>query len=92
MKVGGGDSRHGPAGGIHWHMNLANKVEYIAGDDRRQEIPWVRVTETNGVVTEYRTAKFTDDEHMKKCAQECKKCAAACREMVKHEGHDHSHE
>ncbi len=61
LKVGGGDSRHGPAGGIHWHMNLANKVEYIATDERRQEIPWVRVTETNGVVTEYRTAKFTND-------------------------------
>jgi hypothetical protein len=42
-------------------MNLVNKVEYIATDTQRQVIPWVRVTETNGVVTEYRTAKFTDD-------------------------------
>ncbi len=30
MKVGGGDPTHGPVGGIHWHMNVGNKVEYIA--------------------------------------------------------------
>ena len=28
--------------------------------------------------------KFTDDAHMKKCAQECMKCEKACREMLKH--------
>src|SRR5579885_2377616 len=32
LKVGGGDPTHGPIGGIHWHMNLAEKVEYIAAD------------------------------------------------------------
>ena len=61
LRVGGGDPTRGPTGGIHWHMNLANKVEYLATDDRRQVIPWVRVTDSKGVVTEYRTSKFTDD-------------------------------
>ena len=61
LKVGGGDPNHGPVGGIHWHMNLANKIEYIATDEQRQVIPWVRLTGTNGVVTEYRAANFKGD-------------------------------
>lgn len=61
MKVGGGNSVHGPAGGIHWHMNLANKVEYIATDEQRQVIPWVRLTNAKGEVTEYRAPDFKDD-------------------------------
>jgi len=62
MKVGGGDPTHGPVGGIHWHMNVANRVEYIATDDARQKIPWVRVIDKEqGVVTEYRTRTFTND-------------------------------
>jgi nitrate/TMAO reductase-like tetraheme cytochrome c subunit len=61
LKVGGGDAAHGTPGGIHWHMNLANKLEYIATDRQRQVIPWVRITTTNGGVTEFRTADFKDD-------------------------------
>lgn len=34
-------------------------------------------------------AQFPDDKHMKMCADECKKCAAACREMIKHAGMHH---
>jgi hypothetical protein len=61
MKVGGGDPTHGPVGGIHWHMNVGNKVEYIATDRERQKIPWVRVTDKEqGVVTEFRTPGFTN--------------------------------
>ena len=29
MKVGGGDPTHGPVGGIHWHMNVGNKIEVL---------------------------------------------------------------
>lgn len=61
LNVGGGDPAHGESGGIHWHMNLANKVEYIATDEQRQVIPWVRFTDAAGKVTEYRTADFKDD-------------------------------
>jgi len=61
LRVGGGDPTHGPVGGIHWHMNVGNKVEYIATDAARQKIPWVRMTDLQGVVTEFRAPKFTND-------------------------------
>jgi nitrate/TMAO reductase-like tetraheme cytochrome c subunit len=60
MKVGGGDPTHGPVGGIHWHMNVGNKIEYLAADDSRQKIPYVRVTDLQGIVTEYRSPRFTN--------------------------------
>lgn len=54
IKVGGGNPSLGQAGeGIHWHMNIANKITYFASDDQRQVIPWVRVEDNNGKVTEY---------------------------------------
>ena len=61
LNVGGGDASNGPQGGIHWHMNIANKIEYIATDDQFLVIPWVRMTDPKGTVTEYRTPEFTDD-------------------------------
>ncbi len=61
LHVGGADPAHGPVGGIHWHVNPDNKIEYIATDDRRQVIPWVRVTDAKGTVTEYRLPSFTND-------------------------------
>ena len=61
LKVGGGDPTHGPLGGIHWHMNRANKIEYIATDEARQTIPWVRLTDPAGNVTEFRTPEFADE-------------------------------
>jgi len=59
--VGGGDPTHGPVGGIHWHMNVGNKVEYVATDPLKQRIPWIRFTDAKGVVTEYRAKGFQDD-------------------------------
>lgn len=51
VKVGGSNPTHGPMGGIHWHMIVANQIEYIS-DDSRQKIPWVRLTDRNsGKVT-----------------------------------------
>ncbi|MEI6073430.1 MAG: NapC/NirT family cytochrome c [Verrucomicrobiae bacterium] len=61
VKVGGGDRRSGPVGGIHWHMNLANKIEYISTDEQQRNIPWVRHTDAKGVVTEYRNPDFKGD-------------------------------
>jgi nitrate/TMAO reductase-like tetraheme cytochrome c subunit len=60
MKVGGGDPTHGPVGGIHWHMNVANKVQYVATDQARQKIPWVRIMDAQGAITEYRIKPFTN--------------------------------
>jgi nitrate/TMAO reductase-like tetraheme cytochrome c subunit len=61
LKVGGGDPTHGPMSGIHWHMNVANKIEYVATDNERQKIPWVRMIDSQGVVTEFRSPRFTND-------------------------------
>jgi len=75
LKVGGGDSTHGPVGGIHWHMNLANKVEFITTDDKRQEVPWVRFTDAQGKVTEYQTKDFKDDPaRFSKRIMDCMDC------------------
>ena len=61
LNVGGADPAHGPVGGIHWHVSQDNQIDYIATDDRRQVIPWVRVTNAKGEQTEYRTPQFTND-------------------------------
>ncbi len=53
INVGGGDPSSGPVAGIHWHMNLANEVTFIANDRQRQVIPWIRVQDRSGNVTEY---------------------------------------
>jgi len=53
INVGGGSPKAGPVSGIHWHMNIANEIEYVSTDSRRQVIPWVRIKDQNGNVTEY---------------------------------------
>src|SRR5690349_13190041 len=53
INVGGGDPSSGPVAGIHWHMNLGNQITFIASDKQRQAIPWIRVQDRNGNVTEY---------------------------------------
>ena len=52
LKVGGGSLESGFAQGIHWHMNLANRIEYIA-DSTRSEIYWVGLEDQQGRRTEY---------------------------------------
>lgn len=53
MKIGGEKSALAAGAGIHYHMLIAAKVEYIARDSRRQEIPWVRIRRSDGSVTEF---------------------------------------
>ena len=62
VHVGGGSERLGIAQGIHWHMNVANEVEYIATDDKRQVIPWVRLKDRFGNVREYTAQGVTPDQ------------------------------
>jgi hypothetical protein len=52
IHVGGGSEKLGVATGIHWHMNVANVVEYRA-DPTRMTIPWIKVTDRTGAVREY---------------------------------------
>lgn len=50
----GGSAENGfSAGGIHYHMQVARKVEYVARDRARQDIAWVRVTDRDGNTHEY---------------------------------------
>ena len=53
IKTGGGDPATGAPEGIHWHMNIGNKIDYVASDAKRQVIPYVRVEDLQGRVTEY---------------------------------------
>jgi len=54
IKTGGGDPNLGQSGeGIHSHMNINARVTYFASDEQRQVIPWVRMEDKNGKVTEY---------------------------------------
>ncbi len=53
IKTGGGSAEGGRPMGIHWHMNLAYKVSFVASDPQHQNIPWVRTRNINGRVTEY---------------------------------------
>jgi len=53
IKTGGGSEEAGVAEGIHWHMNIANEIDYIATDEQRQEIAWVRIKDREGNVREY---------------------------------------
>jgi hypothetical protein len=62
MHIGGGDGRRGLASGIHWHMNVANEVEYIATDRERQTIPYVRMKSHDGAVHEYVVAGTTPEQ------------------------------
>jgi nitrate/TMAO reductase-like tetraheme cytochrome c subunit len=56
IKTGGGDPSLGQgAGGIHWHMNIANTMTYFATDEQRQVIPWVKMVDAKGNVTEFIT-------------------------------------
>lgn len=55
LRVGGGDPTHGPVGGIHWHMNVGNRIEYVVTDKDHQKIPWVRMIDNQGVITEFTT-------------------------------------
>ena len=55
VKIGGGDPSFGLVGGIHWHMAIASKIEYVASDKERQVIPWVRLTDQDGKVTVYQS-------------------------------------
>jgi nitrate/TMAO reductase-like tetraheme cytochrome c subunit len=54
LKTGGARPGTAQQSGIHWHVNESVRVEYIATDRQRQDIPWVRLTDSGtGRVTVY---------------------------------------
>ena len=68
IRIGGGNKEAGPTSGIHWHMNINSAVTYIAVDERRQNIPWVRTeNRKTGEVHIYRSTDqpLTKDDSAK---------------------------
>jgi NapC/NirT cytochrome c family protein len=53
LHVGGGSRALGTGTGIHWHMNLDNRIEYVATDAKRETIPYIRMTDRDGRVSEF---------------------------------------
>ena len=78
IKTGGGDPTTGAPEGIHWHMNIANKIEYVAADEKRQIIPYIHVEDQQGRVTEYyaKDSTLTKDQIAKaeKRRMDCVDC------------------
>jgi hypothetical protein len=62
LHVGGPIAGSGSGAGIHWHMNRANVVEYVATDEKREQIPYVRVSTPDGRVREYFAEGVTRDQ------------------------------
>jgi len=63
MNTGGGNPGLGQSSGIHWHINPEIQIEYVATDEKRQQIP--RVTMTNRSTKEkivYSSTEATVDE------------------------------
>lgn len=58
MNVGGGDPLQGPVGGIHWHTNLSNRIEFVEADEESGKIPWIRLTDGDGKVTVFRSEDY----------------------------------
>jgi nitrate/TMAO reductase-like tetraheme cytochrome c subunit len=78
VKIGGGNTEAGPTSGIHWHMNIANELKYIATDSQRQSIPWIQSKNQEGKVTVYRSTEtsLTDEQirTMKTRRMDCIDC------------------
>lgn len=49
----GGTKGDGTASGFHWHASPNVEIEYVATDDTRSKIPWVRVRNARGEVKEF---------------------------------------
>ncbi len=66
LRVGGGEAE--VARDIHWH--IAAKVWYLALDEKRQEIAWVGVEDSDGELTQYIDPQRVDDVTPKRVESE----------------------
>jgi len=63
LKIGGSNEEIGRSEGIHWHMNVANKIEYLHTDEKRNNIPWVKLTTKNGEEIIFKNNEIEFDEN-----------------------------
>lgn len=65
IRTGGGSPKFGHSSGIHWHMNTLFEIQYIATDEKRQDIPWVRSKDVmTEEVTVFRAPDSPPDEEL----------------------------
>ena len=76
LQTGGGERHKGLTEGIHWH--IVNRVEYIAADEHKQDIPWVRTVMPDGQTVEYiddaNHFSMEEMEHEEKHVMDCLDC------------------
>jgi nitrate/TMAO reductase-like tetraheme cytochrome c subunit len=53
INTGGAQPNSGLPSGIHWHMNIENRITYFATDAQHQVIPWVQSRDMQGRTTVY---------------------------------------
>lgn len=66
VHVGGGqldtDKPANPQPAIHWHVSGPSKVEFVATDEHRQDIKWVKVSDSQGHQVTYRSDDLKESE------------------------------
>ncbi|BCS32000.1 cytochrome c [Luteitalea sp. TBR-22] len=70
----GGTRPDGSATGFHWHANPGNEIEYIATDEHRGKIPWVRVKNAKGEVKEFVVEGFDPAKGGERRRMDCIDC------------------
>lgn len=88
MKTGPAYSALGLEEGIHWHINPDIKVEYIASDDQRLSIPWVKYTNLKtGEVKIFEDADTQLSDEQKSLAEIRKMDCMDCHNRPSHDYH-----
>lgn len=83
FKTGGGAKREGLGRGIHWH--IVNQVEYYTTDPLSQNIPYIRVHNDDGTVTEYTDVESGFDPASVDESQLVTMDCVSCHNRVTHE-------
>ena len=93
IKTGGDDPGTASPSGIHWHTDPKVTVEYIARDRKRQDIPWVRVTDkTTGKSVVYQDASDPLSKKERETAETRIMDCIDCHNQPSHAFHSPDHE
>ncbi len=84
IKIGGGNIEAGPTSGIHWHMNIANELMYVATDTQRQVIPWVSSRSGDGKMTVYRSTDNPPSDSLLQTARKRRMDCIDCHNRPTH--------
>lgn len=62
LETGGADETTGRVEGIHMHMTLAGRIEFVATNEDLQEIPWIKYIDDDGAELIFRSDGKPADE------------------------------